>query len=471
MLSILQRSKILDSNAKWWGIKTSDMMEKAGAGIAMELIREYGKHKSYAIICGLGNNGGNGLVTARFLVEMYGVRVTVYLIGREADIKVEESRRNFQILKQLAKKFYFLKIKQDSFAKDIEKHDIVVECLLETDIKGKLHKRFYDVVKKITKLKCKKVAIDFPVPGYKYDLSISLHFEKVKGSKVIDIGIPSEVEQYVGPGEIQQLYIPAPESYKTQNGELFVFGGSNVFHGAPLMAIMTASKFIGSVYFYTTSENRELLKTLKSKVCEFITVQDNEIEKYANYADAFLIGPGLQDNLLNRSIIHTLFKLFPDKPKVIDAYAIAMAIEEDLKNCILTPHRGELRHIWGEKVNLKTQRLEGNLRRFAKESGAIVILKGHVSILFNRNGEVKFNKTGNAGMAKGGTGDIMAGLTGAFLTKNDPWLAAQCGIFINGLAGDLACKEFGYNFSATDIVPFIQKAVKLAREFKSGYLN
>jgi NAD(P)H-hydrate epimerase len=110
---------------------------------------------------------------------------------------------------------------------------------------------------------------------------------------------------------------------------------------------------------------------------------------------------------------------------------------------------------------MKVRRLEGNLRRFAKESGAIIILKGHTDYVFDYNGEVKLNKTGNPGMAKGGTGDILSGLAGAFITKNDPLLAAQAAIFINGLAGDLAYEEFGYNFSATDIVPFAQRGVKM----------
>ena len=142
-----------------------------------------------------------------------------------------------------------------------------------------------------------------------------------------------------------------------------------------------------------------------------------------------------------------------------------MAPKNNLQNCILTPHRGELRHIWRKETHNKTKRLEGNLRRFAKESGATVVLKGHTDLIFHSTGEIKFNKTGNPGMAKGGTGDLMSGIIAAYATKNDNSLAAEAGTFINGFAGDLAFKEFGYNFSATDILPFMQKSVKWCRGF------
>ncbi len=465
MSDIYQRTRVLDANARWHGIEISDLMENAGKGIAKELIKKFGKDKNYSFICGLGNNGGDGLAAARFLAKEIRGSVTAYLFGRESEIKSEPAKEKFRLLKETESKFKNLKVIQDAYAKDIENSDVIIECLLGTGIKGKLYKRFSDVIKKISRAKAKKIAIDIPVPGYKYDLAISLHFPKVKDAVIVDIGIPTEVEQNTGPGQIKELYVPGKDSYKSQNGELFVFGGSNRFHGAPMMAIMSASKFIGSVYFYTVPENRELLKTLKSKVCEFITVMDDEVEKYAGYADALLIGPGLEDNFQNRSIINRLFELYPDKPKIIDAYAIAMAPKDKLQNCILTPHRGELRHIWGDETIQNTKRLEGNLRRFSKESGAIVVLKGHVDLLFHPSGEVMFNKTGNPGMAKGGTGDCLSGVTSAFATKNDLWLAAQSGVFINGLAGDLAAKEFGYNYSATDIIPFMQKATKYCREF------
>lgn len=463
---IKSQTRILDTNATWHGIKVSELMENAGKGIAEKIIELFGNQKNISVIAGLGNNGGDGIVAAGYLAKMTSKKITLYLIGRESELK-KIPKEKFKDLN--SKKPENLIIKQDAYAKDINEDGILVEALVGTGTSKKsnelLYKRFADVVSKLNHLKGKKIAIDVPAPKFKPDITISLHFPKVKDAIVVDIGIPKEIDQFCGPGEVRELSIPEKETYKTKTGELFVFGGSTTFHGAPMMAILGASKFIGSVYFYTTPENREITKKIKEEVYEFISVNENDIEKYTQYSDALLIGPGLEDNILNRSVIKKLFELFPDKPKVIDAYAIAMAPKGKLKNCIITPHRGELRHIWGEQTNLQTKRLEGNLRRFAVENECIIILKGHIDMLFNKDGTVMFNKTGNPGMAKGGTGDVFSGILGGFLTKNDPWLAARAAIFVSGFAGDLAYNEFGYNYSATDIVPFIQKAVKMCNDF------
>ena len=219
-----QKTRIYDANAIWSGIKIIDMMEKAGSGIAAALLEEYGSDKSYAIICGLGNNGGDGLAAGKYFAGKTKKKVIVYLIGRENDIKTKESLENFKQLKKIAKKFDNIDFRQDCFAKDIEPADIIVECLLGTGIKGRLNKRFKDVIKRISKMKSKRVGIDVPTPGYKVSFVISLHFEKVKGAKVVDIGIPADVDQVVGPGEVRELAIPLDKSYKSQNGELFIFG-------------------------------------------------------------------------------------------------------------------------------------------------------------------------------------------------------------------------------------------------------
>jgi NAD(P)H-hydrate epimerase len=457
---VKRKTRIYDANAVWNGIKVKDMMDKSGEGIANVLIEEYGKDKSYIIVCGKGNNGGDGLVAGRYLAERGIKDVKVFLISRSSELTSEASKHHFNKLKEAENEHDNLKVHQDAYAKDLVSGDIYVECLVGTGIKGDLYKRFDDVVQSMARRDAQKVAIDLPAPGYTYDLVISMHFQKVEGAKVVDIGIPSKLENMVGPGEVRELSIPDKDAYKTKTGEVFVFGGSHTFHGAPMMAIKALSKFVGSVYFYTTPGNRDLVKNIKEEVYEFITVNDDQIEKYAGYADVLLIGPGLEDNLINRSIIQSLFEKYPDKKKVIDAYAIAMAPKDKLQNTILTPHRGELRHIWGDKTQYKSKRLEGNVRRFAKESGARVVLKGHKDLIFDNNGEVMINKTGNAGMAKGGTGDVMSGVIAAFASTNNMSLAMKAATFINGYAGDLAYEEYGYNFSATDIVPFLQKAVK-----------
>ncbi|HEC66735.1 MAG TPA: NAD(P)H-hydrate dehydratase [bacterium] len=470
MLTSKQKTILTDTNAEYFGVSISELMENAGKGIAHEVVKKYGKKKSIGILCGLGNNGGDGFSAARYLVKS-GVRdVVVYLVGRNQDLKTTAAEEHWKRLQKESRKKR-IEVIQEVFAKDIETHDVYLECLIGTGIKPrggklKLTKRFADVVTRMVHKGGKKVAIDVPVPGYKYDLSISMLYPKTKDALVVDIGMPKEVDLYCGPGEVKILEKPKKETYKTQNGKVLLIGGSDTFHGAPLMAAMIAAKLVGNVYFYSTPENIELIGKLRAKLHEFITVSENDIEKYANYADVLLIGPGLEDNLLNRALINKLLEMFPNKPKVLDAYAIAMADKDLIKGSILTPHRGELRHLFGELKSTKGHAIEGRIKRYAKEHGCYIILKGHVDLLFGPDGEFKMNKTGNPGMAKGGTGDVLSGILASFATKNDPWISMCAAIFVNGMAGQLLYKEVGYNYSAGDLIPKVQEVIKWANEFR-----
>jgi NAD(P)H-hydrate epimerase len=465
-----ERTIITDTNAIYLGVPIDKLMEKAGEGIAIELVKKYGKNKSYNFICGLGNNGGDGFSAARHLAKLGVGLISIYLIGRVGDLKSSAARTHWEKLKN--SKYAsdgIVTIISNASAKEITQADVSVECLVGTGIKDTLYKRYKDVVTKLTKQKTKIVAVDVPVPGYKHDLSISMLYPKTSDAIVIDIGMPKEAELYCGPGDVKVLEVPNENSYKSQNGELFVFGGSHQFHGAPIMAIKVASKFIGSVFFYTTPENRAYVNKIKSLFQEFIVTDDNNIERYAGFADAFLIGPGLEENLPTKAIITQLLEKYKDTPTILDAYAMATACEkpELLKNKILTPHRGELRHIFcNEPVsNLKGKGLEGKLKRFCIENGCYIVLKGSTDILFNTNGEIALNKTGNAGMAKGGTGDILVGIMSALLTKNEPWQSMRAATFINGKAGDNLAKKVGYNFSATDLIKEAQEVTKWAQDF------
>ncbi|MBD3280407.1 NAD(P)H-hydrate dehydratase [Candidatus Dojkabacteria bacterium] len=468
-------AKIKETNARYFGMSELEMVENAGIVLAKELESLVNKQKKkeivVSIVCGLGNNGADGMAMARSFVKkkkQKQVEVNVYLVGREQQLKTEEAKEQFYRLKTL-KRSKGLNVQQDCYAKDIVNSDIVIEALLGSGAKGKIRKRFADIVKKIVRMKALRVAIDVPVPGYVPNETWSLITPKRKKAKVLDIGLPKEVEDHVGPGDIKFMYEPSKDSYKSKNGELLILGGSETFHGAPLLSIMAASKFVGSVFFYTVPENRKFIDRLKSEYCEFIALKDKDLEKYAGYVDVVLAGPGLEEDLINQSLLTQLMNKYREKVFVLDAYAISMVNPDrnklnkrGFKNTILTPHRGELRHIFDET---KLTGLEGKLRRFAKENECNIALKGSTDMLFSSDGVMKFNKTGNPGMAKGGTGDVMAGLIAALACKNSAWEAMKAGTFLSGISGDLVSKKFGYNFSASDEIPFIQEAYRWAKNF------
>ncbi len=469
----IQETFITETNARYLGVDTTELMTTAGDQISELLLKKYGKFPSYAFVCGLGNNGGDGMATARQLAPRVGGQVTVYLVGRAKDITTDAATHQWELLQQATDQNPNLTVKQDVFAPDVALHHVIIECLSGTGRKGDIKKRFRDVIKRTSHFRQHLVALDSPVPGYTWELSISLMYPKTPDAKVIQLELPSQVYSYTGPGEVKALFQPRRDSYKSQNGKLLILGGSDEYHGAPLLAAQAASKYAGLVYFYSTPENEELIKGMESELAEFIQVPSAKLGEAVTQVDAVLVGNGWEDNIINKALLNYLLANFPQQKFIIDATAIGMADLDLVKkhgNVLFTPHRGELPRLLQVDAKASTEALEGRLRRFTAEFHCYVNLKSSISLMFGKNpftGEIdmRINKTGNRGMAKGGSGDELAGITAAFATKNDLWLSMTAGAFISGLAGDLAQNQYGYMFSPTDTIACLQQAWQYCQEF------
>ena len=455
-----EQTIITDTNAIYYGVKISDLMEAAGKGIANELIKKYGKKVSYSFVCGLGNNGGDGFAAARYLRNQGVKNVKVYLIGRQTDLKTVAASEHWQMMKKAGVDYL-----QDAYGRDLVKTDIIVECLIGTGIKGKLFKRFGDVIYRATRLKSQLVAIDVPVPGYKHHFSISMMYPKTDDAVVVDLPIPDHVNRHTGPGEVKVLVEPKKHSYKSQNGKVLIIGGSQKYHGAPILAAKAAANYAGYIYLYSPIKDQTVIHELEKGSNEFISVSDEELQEVVEQVDSLLIGPGLENNFVNESLLNSIIARYPDKKYVIDAQAIAMtdiSLVKNSGNIVFTPHRGEITYLG--VTNGKTPP-ESTMKRFAVENNCYVNLKGAKSLLFGRDGEFKINISGNAGMAKAGTGDALAGLTTAFASTNPLWLSMAAAAFANGIAGELAAKKYGTSYSVEETISYQQQAIKLSREF------
>lgn len=285
-------------------------------------------------------------------------------------------------------------------------------------------------------------------------------------------GNAKKAEEEVGVGEVKALYKPPPESHKGENGILLIVGGGEKYHGAPLLAAKIASKIVDLVYFSSTPENNRLLKKMKSELCEFIAVPPGELEEAAGKADAVLVGPGMGISIETEAVVLGLLKEHPGKKFVLDADALKVLDPGELgSNCLVTPHQGEFKALFGlHPTGAGNSHPSGEDRRVttvlrvAKKYGCVILLKGVVDVI--SDGEtVKLNRTGNQGMTKGGTGDVLAGLCAALACKNDLFLSAGAGAFLNGLAGDRLLKKVSYYFSASDLVEEIPRALKWCEEF------
>jgi len=473
-----RRTKVLDVNARYFGLETLVLMENAGRGVADEISRRYGNGKKIAIFCGLGNNGGDGFVVARHL--MNGNDVALYLLGNPREINTEEARRNWQVLENTDLERISIRDSTDLSRHDFGQFDVIVDGMLGTGMTGVLREPYKSTMLKINETKSKKVCIDIPT-GYgsevsiKSDLILSFHFPKCEGAEVLTLGIPQDMENRIGPGDVQVLQKRASDAHKGQAGRVMVVGGSSFFRGALEYAGKAAAKIVDLVYHCSP----EPCAGAVEKIPDFLgTCLEGEflIEGHlpeilkrvnAYRCDSILVGPGLglgpeigiKDE--TKKVVIGLVKELKDKKIVIDADGLN-AIVQDLdilrENVVLTPHRGEFKKLSGQEPTAE------NVADFARKYRCIVVLKAPVDIV--SNGTItKFNFTGNPGMATGGTGDVLSGAIAGFAAENDAFEACLAATFVTGLTGDFVREEKGYYFTATDVVEKLSEAIRWAEEF------
>lgn len=266
--------------------------------------------------------------------------------------------------------------------------------------------------------------------------------------------------------ELKKLYRPSAGSHKGQNGKLLIVGGSHLFHAASLWALEVASRIVDLVHYSSVPENNRLVLRIKSAFRDGIVVPRGEIDDYVAEDDCILIGPGMTRDAETETLTNSLLIKYPHKQWVIDAGALQML---DLAlippGAILTPHKQEF-ELLKTKFALKKSRkllskalLPDQVQFLAKEFDCIVLLKGQVDLIASPT-DIREISGGNAGMTKGGTGDVLAGLVAALASKNDPFLAACAGSYINKKAGEALAKTVGTYFNASDLAIQIPRTMK-----------
>ncbi|MFQ6089384.1 MAG: NAD(P)H-hydrate dehydratase [Candidatus Methanofastidiosia archaeon] len=442
-----KKTYILDANCRYFGLTTLQLMENAGRGVALEIERRFGQNLKIGIFCGLGNNGGDGFVAARFLQGKNDV--CLYLLGSKDDIKTEVARRNLEILQRSGLEVFNIKDSKDEFRLDF---DLVVDAMLGSGISGELREPFREVVRKLNESKAKKISIDLPTKGFKADLILSMHFPKTEGAVALDIGIPKEFESFVGPGDVKFLKRRRKDSHKGENGKVLIVGGSKRYVGAPVYAGLSASKLSDLVFISTSSDSLNHLKAYP----DFIVSGFSEIKTQIGDVDSVLVGCGLGTSKEIQKLVNGI--TFYEKKLIFDADALKVLKPENLgENCIVTPHEFEFKRLFGLDAT------EKNVLRMASKYGCVIVLKGRTDIICGR--ELKYNFTGNEGMTTGGTGDVLAGVIVGFASTNALFESACAGAFVTGLAGDMVLKEKGIHYTALDVISKISEAVRWCEEF------
>lgn len=474
------RMRAIDANCEYLGLKGLQLMENAGAAIALEVKERIGNGK-VLFIAGRGNNGGDAFVAARHLSSDPDIEVYIALAGQSARIRTDDARHNFKILKHCS----IEGVLEVTDASQLEKKgwignaDIIVDALLGTGISGEPREPESSIIDLINNSGKSVIAVDVP-SGFDPDggdidkaviADITLTFHEMKTGlttplareytsevRVVNIGVCADAERYVGTGDLKVLQTRRADSHKGQSGRVLIVGGGP-YSGAPALAAMAALRTgadivtvaaPASVAATIASYSPNLIvKPLSSDVlCE----EDvGTIAELIKSHDVVVIGMGLGRAERTKTAIS---KIIPFCEKVVvDAdglYGTELPVAEGIE-MIITPHAGEFRLLGGRGAD--------DVQDFSRKNNLTVLLKGKEDSI--SNGErVAINRTGNAGMTVGGTGDVLAGISGALFAVSPPMEAACCAAFINGAAGDLVFEQKGYGLLATDIIDRITDVMK-----------
>jgi NAD(P)H-hydrate epimerase len=484
--------RALEVNAQYFGISLLQLMENAGRSVAQETITRFQKNKKALIFCGLGGNGGDGFVVARHLLAE-GFDVTVVLVGRGHDISHEAALVNWGILQALQGKVSLFEVTDSSLIPKVNA-GIVIDALLGTGTKGKLKPPISQVVDYINSLNSFKIAVDVPTgidsdtgevlgTAVKADLTVTFHKAKLgleKAKKyvgelvVVDIGLPSEVEGFSGPGDVLLTTKPrSPTSHKGDFGRLLVIGGSEVFSGAPTLVSLGALRTgVDIAYLAAPAKTATAISSMSPDLITIKLEGDNlnpaniaTLRPYFGMVDAVVMGPGLG---LNPETIKFVKECVDEvekakKPLLLDADGLKAfsKFKRPLKvPLVLTPHAGEYEILTGETLSENQEERVLSIQKTAKKLNAVVLVKGKVDIICDAN-RAKLNFTGNPGMTVGGTGDVLSGIVGGLMAQNiDMFEAAVAGAFVNGAAGDFVASEIGFHMVATDIIDWIPRVLE-----------
>jgi len=483
--------RALELNAEYFGISRLQLMENAGHHVASEIASRFKQDKSVAIFCGLGGNGGDGFVAARHLASM-GFKVSVILAGKAENIFNKEALENWKALQYLKEAIQIHEVYDSSLAIETTAV-IVVDALLGTGTKGELKPPILQLVRKINTMKAFKIAVDIPtgidadsgeVLGEAVKANLTITFHKTKkglenareyvGELIVkDVGLPKELEKFVGPGDVLLAEKPRKaESHKGDFGRLLVIGGNETFSGAPALVALAALRTGVDLAYVAAPEQTAYaisaispdLITIKLKGKHLNLANIATLKTYVETVNAVALGPGLGLHSETREAVKAMINIIESvgKPLLLDADGLKAFSEFKRKlnvPLVLTPHSGEYAILTGKKLpdNLKEKALE--VKKTAAQLNATILLKGPIDIISDGK-RLKLNFTGNPGMTVGGTGDVLSGIVAALLAqKVDCFEAAAAGAFVNGAAGDFAFCNKGYHMVATDLLEHIQNAL------------
>lgn len=496
-----------------YGVSGVELMERAGAAVYQEarrLLSERGGSR-VLVLCGRGNNGGDGFVAARLLARD-GYHPRVLLAGRADALKGDAAVNHRRaLLAQVPV------VELEDAPVELPAADLIIDALLGTGLQSEVTGLFAELIGLINSAGVPVLAVDIPSgldsdtgrprgACVRADATVTLGLPKVgmviyPGAEFVgrlvvdDIGLPPPLLEGRVPEVplktnlitrqmVRELLPPLEaETHKGARGTVLVVAGSVGFTGAAVLTCGGALRCGAGLVFLACP--RSLNSIYEVKLTEAITrpVPDGDDGRFGaesvepilaelERADALAMGPGLSTA---PCVADMLSQLLPrvQVPAVLDADALnILAARKDMalpRECVLTPHPGEMGRLMGMSAREVQERRLETARSAAEAFGCVVVLKGGATVVAEPGGEAYINPTGNSGMATGGTGDVLTGAVAALMARGlSPLHAAVAGAYIHGLAGDIAAEDLGREgMVAGDLLPRLPLAFRRVREEKT----
>jgi len=480
----------IELNCSYLGISAMQLMENAGSAVA-NFIRNNLKKGNILFFCGTGNNGGDGFAAARMLSKDYNVEI---IIVGDKEIKQGPALSNFHAISQspFVKIYYYIDLDKEEVNSIIKKSDLIVDAIFGTGFRGELKGIYKEAVLAINNSGKTIIAIDLP-SGFSKEsklyvkASYTITFHRIKeGMNVLknvivkDIGIPIDAELFAGPGDLYLASKPINiYTSKRERGMLVIIGGSKVYHGAPIHALLSASSIAslrtgaGYTVLYVPNSILDVVRKLSQNQIvrpageDYISFTD-ELKRDIDKAQAIAIGMGITKEKQAQDACQKIvsYALSNGKKVVADADAISAiagmlsAKHTDTANLLITPHDSEFYQFSGVKLRHEDSNIFDRIetaKKVAKEKKINILLKGHNTIITNGE-KVKINRSNAVNLSTMGTGDVLSGIIGAFAaTGNDLFEAAVAGAYLHSKAGEVLAMEKGNHIIASDLIDKIPK--------------
>ncbi|MCI9490338.1 MAG: NAD(P)H-hydrate dehydratase [Dorea sp.] len=467
------------------------LMERAAQACVDRIKKREAIPSAVCVVCGSGNNGGDGFAIARMLAEE-GFSVTAVMAGNPEHLTKEaafQKKKYEQAGGRLC----------DGFSE--EEYSIIVDALFGVGLAREISGSYYDLIGKMNACPAWKLAVDIPSgvsadtgailgTAFRADETVTFQSEKLglvlyPGKEyagnvtVADIGISLRMFEEDGktacmlsPEDYRRMLpVRMPDSNKGTYGRLLMISGSRGMSGAAYLNALGAYRAgAGLVRLYTTEDNREILQGQipEAVVTTYDLYDERELLRLLNQADVICIGSGIGRSEKSRKIVRTTLEN-AEVPCVIDADALNLISENprymrafENRKMVLTPHMKEFSYMTGIPVGELRKDRAGVLRAFTEETGVTCILKDARTLVLSGGGRMYINPSGCAAMAKAGAGDVLAGIVAGLLAQGvPPAEGAVLGAWLHGRAGEYAAEKKGrYSLLAREIADSLGYVIK-----------